>query len=290
MYGDPHIRTFDGFDQRPMTASNAAYRRGTFWLVKHENVKIQGEFTGGHGSSTMVALAMEVDGIKVEVDLPTVKVQQQSVSLPDCSGGEAVCEVWSNDHLTIQRTTNLQALDLNAMQQWGHTHIDQGQGGHHKALFFRFPRLKDEGATRSYVEVYVSGAANILEAAVFMMTADDFEQRGKSASIAGLCGNNNGQKSDDALWQNKAISEVQHGQSLFTEAPQWNAWPTVSACNDANRATAFGLCESCVRPEIAEPARTNHVNECVEDRCAGEPEDLVQVDCSFINDLEVAVR
>lgn len=290
IYGDPHIRTFDEVDQRPMVAANAAYRKGKFWLVNHDKVKIQGEFTGGHGWSTMAALAMEVDGIKVEVHLPSVKVQQTSVSLDDCSGQD-VCEAWSNEHLTILRTKNLKALKLNAWQQWGHTHIDQGQGGGHKAYFFRFPRLKDEGATRSYVEVYVSGAAGILEAAVFMMRASDFDARSESASISGLCGNNNNDKTDDKEWQKESKSKVKDSDSLFTEEPKWDAWPAVPACTtDAKRTTAFGLCEACLDKGIEQVVRTQHVNECVEDRCSGEPDKLVQVDCSFINDLEFTVR
>merc|ERR550539_63986 len=237
----------------------------------------------------MAGLAMEVDGIKVEVHLPSVKVQLTSVSLADCSGKD-VCEAWSNEHLTILRTKNLKALKLNAWQQWGHTHIDQGQGGGHKAYFFRFPRLKDEGATRSYVEVYVSGGTGILEAAVFMMRAEDFEARSESPSISGLCGNNNNDKTDDKEWQQESKSKAENDDSLFEEAPKWDAWPAVSACTDAERTTAFGLCESCVRTDMPQVTRTNHVNECVEDRCAGEPDGLVQVDCSFINDLEFTVR
>jgi len=289
IYGDPHIRTFDNQDQIPMVADNAAYRRGTFWLVHHEKVKIQGEFKGGHGASTMAGLAMEVDGIKVEVHLPIIKVQQKSRSLDECSGQD-VCVAFSNDHVTILRTKNLKALELNAWQQWGHTHIDQGQGGGHKAYFIRFPRFKDEGADRSYVEVYVSGATGILEAAVFMMRATDFEARSESPSISGLCGNNNGVALDDKAWQDKAISEVSAGDSLFTEASQWNDWPAVSHCTGADRTTALGLCESCLDSDMDADLRATHVKECVEDRCAGEPARLVQVDCDFINDLELTVR
>lgn len=268
LQGDPHIRTFAAQDLISSSGipntNHVAYQTGVKWLVNHDKVKIQGKFIGTNGASTLGRLAIKVDGILVKVDAQsgalTIKVNGHSE--------------WDDDYVEVVHNADLAALGYAAYQQYGHQEIQsQAHGSDWIKKYIRFPLFKDEGAERSYVEVYVQGKVGHLDAAIFMMKSDDFEARDMSEEFSGLCFGGLNANQINVVAQDNLIGDVQD------DLP----WPEIPMCSSSQRTTLRGLCDACLSPSI--PNRAQALDDCEADRCAGEPDPESNMDCDFLNSL-----
>merc|ERR1719468_111166 len=148
------------------------------------------------------------------------------------------------------------------------------------AYYYRFPGFADEGAERSFVELYVQGRSGHLDAAIYMMRAEDFTARHLSGTITGLCGNSDGSSGNDYQYTQGSASQVSTLLSAFAVANDIPPAETV-VCTANQRTHWEGRCDACVSSSC--PNRDSYIAECVDDYCAGEEEAFVDMDCNFVN-------
>lgn len=287
LYGDPHIRTFDGKDQNnggyPPLYNNDAYRAGVFWLVNHPDVKIQARFgtSSENGGSRLLGLGIDVKGVNVWMDNSPTNVKVKGSGVGTVLNGLSM-GAWHTISEDGFEQVKIQRRSTPPYTSTGTHNVQLQSQNPNKAFYYRFPGFSDHTGGRSYVEVYVQGRGGHLDAAIYMMRAEDFVSREMSGTITGLCGNSNGVANDDYTFTQNGNSEVGSSLAAFTVSNDVSAEST-QVCTASQKQHWRGRCDSCVSSSC--PDREEYIEECAIDYCLGEQQDFVDMDCAFINDI-----
>jgi len=267
LFGDPHMANFNGQNLVPQSPSNEAYKVGYFWLVEHDKVKIQAEFThsngNGDGYSSLKAIAIEVDGVLVYVK------RRNGLNKVTVNGAERNVP-FSHPRVEVVSVENLAEVNLAATHgNWGALQENHGKA----AMLIRFPQFKDDHDVE-YVKVYLRGDSGMLNAAIFMAKAGDLPS---SQTVKGLCGNREGS-------QRLSESDMLPGLlSSGQDATTRPLAPVMPSCNPSERIVVTGQCEQCL--DLGLHNRDALLEECISDRCVHFSLESLATECDFINEV-----